>query len=45
LVDWLMREGWRRRGKITASPHVENRSNEPSLPPNATKQARGSIPG
>ncbi len=45
LVDWLTREGWRRRGKPAASPHVENRGNERSLSDGATKQARGSIPG
>jgi 3-oxoacyl-[acyl-carrier protein] reductase len=45
LVDWLMREGWRRRGKTAAPPHAENNDSEPGLPPRATKQARGSIPG
>ena len=45
LVDWLTREGWRRRGKTAASPHAENSDNEPGLPPGVTKQARGSIPG
>jgi short-subunit dehydrogenase len=45
LVDWLTREGWRRRGKAVAPPHAENGGSEPDLPPRVTKQARGSIPG
>ena len=45
LVDWLTREGWRRRGKPAASPHAESGGNEPGLPPGATKRARGSLPG
>jgi 3-oxoacyl-[acyl-carrier protein] reductase len=45
LVDWLTREGWRRRGKTAAPPHAENSDGKPGLPPRVTKQARGSISG
>ncbi len=45
LVDWLTREGWRRRGKITAPAHAEKSDSERRLPPSVTKRARGSIPG
>jgi short-subunit dehydrogenase len=45
LVDWLTREGWRRRGKATAPAHTETSDNQPAVPPGAGKQIRGSLPG
>jgi 3-oxoacyl-[acyl-carrier protein] reductase len=44
LVDWLTREGWRRRGKTTAPAHVETSASQPALPPGARKHI-GSLPG
>ncbi len=44
LVDWLTREGWRRRGKTAASAPAETGSSAPALPPRAAKQIHGPLP-
>ena len=44
LVDWLTREGWRRRGKTAASAPAETGGSEPALPPRAAKQIHGPLP-
>ena len=45
LVDWLTREGWRRRGKTAASAPVETGGSEPALPPRTAEQIHGPLPG
>ncbi|MGB7102009.1 MAG: SDR family oxidoreductase [Xanthobacteraceae bacterium] len=44
LVDWLTREGWRRRGKTAASAPAETNGSEPALPPRVAKQIHGPLP-
>ncbi len=45
LVDWLTREGWRRRRKPAAPLHTDASDSQAVPPPTAAKQIRGSIPG
>ena len=44
LVDWLTREGWRRRGKTAASTPAETGGSEPALAPKVAKQIHGPLP-
>jgi 3-oxoacyl-[acyl-carrier protein] reductase len=44
LIDWLTREGWRRRGKSAVPVRTED-STESELPPRAARPARDSMHG
>ena len=45
LVDWLTREGWRRRRKAAVASHTETSDSQATPPSRAAKQIRGSLPG
>ncbi len=45
LVDWLTREGWRRRGKAAVASHTETSDSQATPPSRAAEQIRGSLRG